>query len=206
MLNEWQKAQDGKETDFIIRVGEKKFNVHKLILNRSEYFKILFKPLMTELSESENNEMTIEGFAPEIVEYFLKFIYTREITDSKVKNSAQTLIEIIRIANKYSEKPLINACCSELNKLLKTSEVDLEGLKQLLSSILELQEPQLNKVFFNYLLFDTTAINSLPNLVNKDNFKPLFEAVKDEPQFVPIKVELENIRKYNPSLTYRLET
>lgn len=205
MLNEWKKAQEGKDTDFTIIVGDTKFPVHKFVLSRSEYFQTLFKPEMTELSESKKDEMKIEGFDPEIVKHFLKFIYTREITDPKVKNSAQILIEIIKMGHQYREKNLINACCSELNTLLRNCEIDLDGLKQLLSITLELEEPQLHKIFFNHLLFDITALDSLPLLVTQDNFQLLFEVVKDEPLFASIKKELEMIRKYNPSLTNNKE-
>ncbi|CAK8692704.1 kelch-like protein 41a [Clavelina lepadiformis] len=63
-------------TDFVIKVEEKEFKVHKNLLGcLSNYFKTMF---LSEMKEKQQNEATIERVSGGIMEVIIKFIYTNE--------------------------------------------------------------------------------------------------------------------------------
>lgn len=68
---------EGLLSDFIIKVKEKVFKVHKAVLAaNSPVFAAMFNH---EMKENLKNEMVIESFASETVKEFLAFVYLREL-------------------------------------------------------------------------------------------------------------------------------
>jgi len=64
-------------SDFKFQCGNKIFDVHSLILKRSEYFKTMFAAGLTETKE---RMVTIEDVEPSVVGHLLRFLYTDKLT------------------------------------------------------------------------------------------------------------------------------
>ena len=99
-------------TDFLIKVKDTDFPVHKAILSaRNVYFK---RMLESDLFESNSNEMTITDFDSETVFHFLEYLYTGRV------NSANVSVNLYAIADKYLDLNLKKHCevnlCKSLNK------------------------------------------------------------------------------------------
>jgi len=195
---DWNKDQaEKKDTDVSIKVNDKTFYVSKQYLNRSDYFLRLFQNNMI---ETEKNEVEINDFDPEIVEHFLKFLYTRKLPEDSL--SIETIIDIIRIAHKYNEDSLIKNCLAKLNGLLQTAEINTKGLQDLFDLSYKLNEPLFVKLLFNYLLFNMSSLDSFRKIVTNENFDLFYDVAYNEPQFFPILEELNKILEYNTSITY----
>jgi len=200
ILKEWEDAQEKKNTGFTIKVEDKKYYVHELYLNRSYSFQNLFK---NDRTEKEKDEIEIDGFAPQIVEHFLKFLYIQKLPEDSL--SASTIIDILKIAKKYNEQHLVANCCANLNMILQMFFIDSGQLQDLLLLSFKLVETQLLKVLFNYLLhdltsFDRTSLAPFLEIVTNNNFDFFYTVAKNDIQYFPIKEELEkfeNTKKIN---------
>eukprot|EP00094_Tigriopus_californicus_P004616 TCALIF_04444-PA protein Name:"Similar to klhl20 Kelch-like protein 20 (Xenopus laevis)" AED:0.12 eAED:0.12 QI:148/1/0.88/1/0.87/0.88/9/0/660 len=106
-LNNLRK--EGSFCDVIIRAVDRDFPIHKCVVSAvSNYFKAMFS---SNLCESNQDTVTINGIHPNILEELLDYAYTSEvkITKNNVQNllAASNLLEIL---------PVRDACCQYLDK------------------------------------------------------------------------------------------
>ncbi|CAG5075217.1 Similar to spop-b: Speckle-type POZ protein B (Xenopus laevis) [Cotesia congregata] len=100
-----------KKCDVIIKVGEEKFDAHKLILiSRSCVFEAMFS---YDMKENKENQVTIPDIIPEIFKKVLDFIYTDKVND--INSSVEELLEA---ADKYQLQRLKEMCEHSLSKIL----------------------------------------------------------------------------------------
>ena len=91
------------ESDIAIVVGDKKFYAHKDILSsKSDVFK---RMCTSEMTENLSSTITIEEFAPEVIEEMLQYIYT-----GKCRNFDKISRQLFKAAHKYDLVGLQNIC------------------------------------------------------------------------------------------------
>ena len=67
--------EDGKHSDFVLKIGEREFKVHKAILAaRSSVFALMF-------DANKEGEMEISDVRVEVLEHILKYIYTGTVPE-----------------------------------------------------------------------------------------------------------------------------
>lgn len=130
----WKMHSDPARADFRIIVNEKKFNVHKSVMEAaSPFFANLFK---SNMKESLNNSYTIHQYKPETIENLLKFIYAAKLPVN-FENNAQELYEA---AHYYGLEKLKVICAQKITPHLSSANAiklhswaclyDLEELKR----------------------------------------------------------------------------
>ena len=104
---------EGLLSDFTLAVGEKEFQVHKLILSiRSPVFKRMIECPM---AESANSRVEISDFEPEVVEEMIHYIYTGKAPHL---NNDYMVEPLFNIADKYELLRLKEMCAKVLAKHL----------------------------------------------------------------------------------------
>ena len=99
----WSAAQNGHCTDVQLVVGERVFPVHKVILAaRSPVFNAMFSNAMT---ESKSGIVNITDVDPDVLEQFLRFMYTGEL-----HQSAPCSNRLAAVADKYQVETLQDLC------------------------------------------------------------------------------------------------
>ena len=97
----WAATKNHKTTDFLFKVGDTSFRVHKFILSaRSPVFRAM---LSTDMIESRNGYVTIDDADPEIFRQFLFFVYTGQLDKPAGP-------ELGKVADKYDVKTLSAIC------------------------------------------------------------------------------------------------
>jgi hypothetical protein len=67
----------GRLSDFVIKVGSKEFPVHRMVLSvHSSVFAEIFE------KDEQSKEMIIEDLSAEVVEDFLRFLYTSKVSEN----------------------------------------------------------------------------------------------------------------------------
>ena len=101
---------DESFSDFIIECQDKKFYVHLMILkDQSEYFEAI---LRNDCKENEEKKLIIEDFNPEVVEIFLRQIYTGAFHEDYIEDTEMT-IRLLQIADKYNFTSLYDTIDSQ---------------------------------------------------------------------------------------------
>ena len=104
---------EGLLSDFTLAVGEKEFQVHKLILSiRSPVFKRMIECPM---AESANSRVEISDFEPEVVEEMIHYMYTGKAPHL---NNNYMVEPLFNIADKYELLRLKEMCAKVLAKHL----------------------------------------------------------------------------------------
>ncbi|CAG5102326.1 Similar to spopla: Speckle-type POZ protein-like A (Danio rerio) [Cotesia congregata] len=100
-----------KKCDVAIKVGDKEFCAHKMILiARSSVFEAMFSH---DMKENKENEVTIPDIDPEVFKKVLDYIYTDRVDD--LISFAEKLLEA---ADKYQLQGLKDLCECSLSKTL----------------------------------------------------------------------------------------
>ncbi|KAK9296481.1 hypothetical protein QLX08_009530 [Tetragonisca angustula] len=107
---------DPTTSDLTIQAHGKSIHVHKAILKiRSNYFKMMFQEHWTENSQSVIEH---EQFSYDAYKAFLKYLYTDEID-----LPTETTLELLELANAYSENQLIRHCIRIICKRITVQNV-----------------------------------------------------------------------------------
>ena len=97
--------QNMEFTDLLIRVGEKTFPVHKIVI--ASYSPVFRRMLQTEMMEKSTGEINIEDATPEVVQMMLEYIYNGNIDPSATDEKIGALSYL---GYKYFMKDLTTAC------------------------------------------------------------------------------------------------
>jgi len=110
----------GLHSDFLVKTEDgKEFVVHKCVLaSRSKYFAAMLEK--DNIRETKEGFVKIEGFSAEVVLAMLKFIYSGKID---VGMDAQSVKELLIIADKYQMDDLKEVCDCRLSELLTSENV-----------------------------------------------------------------------------------
>ena len=105
--SEWETPPDA---DVILRAsGGKEFHVHKLILSlASSVFRGMFSIPQPQPSPAESSQLPIVDVndPPEALKIFLQFLYP---TRNPLINDAETLVSVLRLADKYDVEAVFDA-------------------------------------------------------------------------------------------------
>ena len=163
----WRKVLNSqKHCDFIIKVQDKSFNVHKCVLStHCTYFATLLKSGM---SEANSGTLTIEDQTPDAIEAMIYYIYTgtSNVTDVKLA------LELITVSDKYNLSDLkvksLKFMIAKMNEYCVIKAIlkaKLHGLDDLLEACID------------YLKKTKTVINDLPDydllMESEDGFQLL---------------------------------
>ncbi|XP_076026068.1 kelch-like protein 41a [Genypterus blacodes] len=103
---------ENKFIDSILKVGDRSFPCHKLILAAcSPYFRELF--FFDDGKEEDKKEVVLENMDPSVMEMIIKYMYTAEmeITDDNVQ-------EVLAVANRLQIPSVFTVCVNYLQKKL----------------------------------------------------------------------------------------
>ena len=92
-------------TDLKIRVGEKTFPVHKIVI--ASYSPVFRRMLQTDMLEKSTGEINIEDATPEVIKLMIDYIYNGYIDRSA---SDEEIDDLSYIGDKYLIDQLRIAC------------------------------------------------------------------------------------------------
>ncbi|XP_076243017.1 RCC1 and BTB domain-containing protein 1-like isoform X2 [Calliopsis andreniformis] len=147
---------DSTTSDLVIQVDGKPIHVHKAILKiRSQYFRTLF-----EKHDTENDQSVIEHyqFSYNAYKAFLKYLYT-----AKIDESFEVVLELLHLANTYSESQLQNYCTQILKDL-----ITVENVAPIYSAAFKSEAKELKERCFKFALKHITAVMQTPNFAKLD--------------------------------------
>lgn len=106
---------DSELSDIKILCDGKVFPCHKLILSlRSEVFKRMFQSDLKISNTEDESTLKIEDISAEIMERFLQFIYTDELTPKDINR------DLLVAADRYDVKRLVNVCVNHFESIIDT--------------------------------------------------------------------------------------
>ncbi|XP_074094796.1 speckle-type POZ protein-like [Cotesia typhae] len=113
LANDLKRFYQSKiNTDVTFFVGDKKFQVHKIILtSRSPVLAAMFTH---DMIEKNTNRVLVEDITPEIFEKFLIYMYT-----DRVANLDHVVLDLLKIADMYQLQSLKDICEASLIKSFK---------------------------------------------------------------------------------------
>merc|ERR1719154_150367 len=131
--------------DFSILCEEDKFPCHEAILRaRSPVMDRMFQQNM---KESTSRELTIQDVGKDIVEAFLEYLYSGEVTKN-VKNES----ELIYIADKYQVPGLLELCFLKLPEVQEDMVVDILTLSDR-HNLTDFKKVAMQRIFANKVEF-----------------------------------------------------
>lgn len=164
----------GALSDFVIKVEEKEFPVHKVLLGAQSYvFQAIFE---NDMKERRSGEMRIEEFAERTVEEFIHYFYTGEVRDD---NNA---MDLFAIAAKYDVETLKTMCEKFLlQKIDRSNAFDILNLGHLYSSE-KLKGASFRVIKKIFPKLSNLAINDRENLKKLidtyNNFEDIYNLLK----------------------------
>nr|XP_042912859.1 speckle-type POZ protein-like [Parasteatoda tepidariorum] len=148
-------------SDFVFKVGDKSFHVHKNIV--AAHSPVFMKMMTHDFMESKTNSVTITDAAPEVFELFLRSLYTGELENK----SWDSLKELYYLLDKYDVEFLKVECTDAVISLLS---VDL--VCEILKLAYSFSNSDLKTAAINF------AVNHIKKIVPRDDWK---EVVKTHP-------------------------
>ncbi|XP_076757246.1 uncharacterized protein LOC143427199 [Xylocopa sonorina] len=152
LLDSLRKAFDDSTTsDLVIQVYGKPIHVHKAILKiRCNYFRSMFQDHWIENSKSiiEHNQFSYDTYNA-----FLKYLYTNEI-DLPAENA----LELLDLANVYSEDQLRERCVRMIKKGITVANVAF-----LYSTSIKYTDKASEECCFRFALNHMTAVTQTEN-------------------------------------------
>nr|XP_042909506.1 speckle-type POZ protein-like [Parasteatoda tepidariorum] len=148
-------------SDFVFKVGDKSFPVHKIIL--SAHSPVFMKMMTHDFMESKTNSVTITDAAPEVFELFLRSLYAGELENK----SWDSLKELYYLVDKYDVEFLNVECTDAVISLLS---VDL--VCEILKLAYSFSDSDLKTAAINF------AVNHIKKIVPREDWK---ELVKSHP-------------------------
>nr|CAD2135777.1 unnamed protein product [Meloidogyne enterolobii] len=102
-------------TDFVIKIGDVKINVHRCILaQNSSVFLTMFE--QTDMIEAKNGELEITDSSPECFQALIEYFYLGQISSSILENNVD---DLYAIAHKYEVHTLMDKC-----EIIMSSSID----------------------------------------------------------------------------------
>ncbi|CAL7941032.1 unnamed protein product [Xylocopa violacea] len=145
-------------SDLVIQVHGKPIHVHKAILKiRCHYFRSMFQDHWVENSQSiiEHDQFSYDTYNT-----FLKYLYTNEI-DLPAENA----LELLDLANVYSENRLKRRCIQMIKK-----GITVENVTFLYSTSIKYNAKELEECCFRF------ALNHMTTVIQTENFSKLDES------------------------------
>ncbi|XP_061791524.1 kelch-like protein 40a [Nerophis lumbriciformis] len=103
--------ENDKFVDCILKIQEREFPCHRLVLAASSpFFKAMF---LSELEESKKREIVLKDVEPGIMGLILRYLYTSDITLTE-----QNVQDIFMVANMYQIPSIFSVCVSYLQEKL----------------------------------------------------------------------------------------
>ncbi|CAG2115853.1 unnamed protein product, partial [Medioppia subpectinata] len=103
--------KDSKFCDFQLKVDEKIFNVHRVVLSASSpYFEALFS---NDLIEKESKFVEIKDISSKIFDVLLEYIYSGEVAIN-----GDNVQELVSAANRLELTEIVSICCQYMNRQL----------------------------------------------------------------------------------------
>lgn len=100
-----------KFVDCVLKVQEKTFPCHRLVLAASSpFFKAMF---LSDLEESKKREIVLKDVEPDVLEMILRYLYTSDINLTE-----QNVQDIFMVANMYQIPSIFSVCVSYLQEKL----------------------------------------------------------------------------------------
>jgi|GEM_PF-5239866 len=124
----WSQAKAGYETDVMIKVGEKTFPAHKTILQlTSSYFATMLKG---KFKESQEGMIDFPDDPPDVVEDFLLFLYTGQISEEHTSN-INHLLNLFACAHRCDDGQLKNHCIDLLDIWMGKNRINKSNFNDL---------------------------------------------------------------------------
>uniref|UniRef100_A0A914LCV2 BTB domain-containing protein n=1 Tax=Meloidogyne incognita TaxID=6306 RepID=A0A914LCV2_MELIC len=102
-------------TDFVIKIGDVKINVHRCILaQNSSVFLTMFE--QTDMIEAKNGELEITDSSPECFQALIEYFYLGQISSNILENNVD---DLYAIAHKYEVHSLMDKC-----EIIMASSID----------------------------------------------------------------------------------
>ncbi|CAG2162897.1 unnamed protein product [Oppiella nova] len=117
--NHWSKVcsvlkrfkKDSKFCDFQLKVEDKTFDVHRVILSASSpYFEALFS---NDLLEKESKFVELKDISAKIFEELIEYIYSGELSIN-----GDNVQELVSVANRLELSEIVTICCQYMTKQL----------------------------------------------------------------------------------------
>lgn len=103
--------ENEKFVDCILKIQDKEFPCHRLVLAASSpFFKAMF---LSELEESKKREIVLKDVEPSIMGMILRYLYTSDINLTE-----QNVQDIFMVANMYQIPSIFSVCVSYLQEKL----------------------------------------------------------------------------------------
>ncbi|KAJ0058992.1 hypothetical protein NL108_003346 [Boleophthalmus pectinirostris] len=103
--------ENDKFVDCVLKVQDKEFPCHRLVLAASSpFFKAMF---LSELEESKKHEIVLKDVEPGILGMILRYLYTSDINLTE-----QNVQDIFMVANMYQIPSIFSVCVSYLQEKL----------------------------------------------------------------------------------------
>ncbi|XP_077581076.1 kelch-like protein 40a [Stigmatopora nigra] len=103
--------ENDKFVDCVLKVKDKKFPCHRLVLAASSpFFKAMF---LSDLEESRTRDIVLKDVEPATVGLILRYLYT-----SDIKLTEQNVQDIFMVANMYQIPSIFSVCVSYLQEKL----------------------------------------------------------------------------------------
>ncbi|XP_048266273.1 RCC1 and BTB domain-containing protein 1 isoform X3 [Bombus terrestris] len=146
-------------SDLVIKVHGKPIHVHKAVLKiRCHYFRTMFQEHWVENSQSIIEH---EQFSYDVYKTFLKYLYTNE-----VELSQENALELLDLANAYSENQLKRHCIQMINK-----KITVKNVAYLYSISIQYNAKELEEYCFKF------ALNHMTAVVQTEDFAKLDESI-----------------------------
>ena len=160
IANSLKNAFDDPNTsDLVIKVHGKPIHVHKAVLKiRCHYFRTMFQEHWVENSQSIIEH---EQFSYDVYKTFLKYLYTNE-----VELSQENALELLDLANAYSENQLKRHCIQMINK-----KITVKNVAYLYSISIQYNAKELEEYCFKF------ALNHMTAVVQTEDFAKLDESI-----------------------------
>ncbi|XP_028327772.1 kelch-like protein 40a [Gouania willdenowi] len=103
--------ENDKFVDCVLKIQEKEFPCHRLVLAASSpFFKAMF---LSELEESKKREIVLKDVEPGVMGMILRYLYTSDINLTE-----QNVQDIFMVANMYQIPSIFSVCVSYLQEKL----------------------------------------------------------------------------------------
>ncbi|XP_060815883.1 uncharacterized protein LOC132907131 [Bombus pascuorum] len=159
IANSLRNAFDDPTTsDLVIQVHGKPIHVHKAVLKiRCHYFRTMFQEHWVENSQSIIEH---EQFSYDVYKTFLKYLYTNEVDLSQ-----ENALELLDLANVYSENQLKRHCIQMINR-----KITVTNVAYLYSISIQYSAKELEEYCFKF------ALNHMTAVVQTEDFAKLDES------------------------------
>mmetsp|Transcript_43362 Transcript_43362/g.97888 ORF Transcript_43362/g.97888 Transcript_43362/m.97888 type:complete len:409 (-) Transcript_43362:70-1296(-) len=124
LIKDLKEMLDVGDGDVVLVADGEEHVAHRAILKaRSPVFRAMFGAPM---AEGHSGRVVIEDLDADTVSGFVQFLYTAELPDSALEgddSAVETLVKLVRAADKYEVNSLVDICVDELKHWMTTRNV-----------------------------------------------------------------------------------